>query len=132
MVYAYQNGAKYILVFDYPEDSAFGILQEEHLEALRQFWQYVTDNPRITNAVADRVAYVLPKNYGFGFRMSNDKIWGLWTADNQSNKIWSDANSLLGQHKEKLDIIYEDTVGQNGALAYKKLIFWNGTIFGTG
>jgi len=128
MVYAYQNGAKYILVFNYPEDTAFGILKEEHLEALEQFWLYVKDNPRFTNEVEDKVAYVLPKDYGFGFRKPNDKIWGLWDADNQSKKIWSEANSLLEQYREKLDIIYEDYVGQRSALIYEKLIFWNGTI----
>lgn len=128
MVYAYQNGAKYILVFNYPEDTAFGILKEEHLEALEQFWLYVKDHPRFTNEVEDKVAYVLPKDYGFGFRKPNDKIWGLWDADNQSKKIWSEANSLLEQYREKLDIIYEDYVGQRSALIYEKLIFWNGTI----
>lgn len=127
MVYAYQNGAKYILVFNYPEETAFGILQEEHLEALKQFWQHVEENPRVTNAVKDRVAYVLPKDYGFGFRMPEDKTWGLWDADNQSSRIWSEAHSLLEQFGEKVDIIYEDYVGQKSALIYKKLIFWNGT-----
>ena len=43
MVTAYQNGAKYILVFDYAKDKAtnitHGILQQEHLDALKQFWQ---------------------------------------------------------------------------------------------
>jgi hypothetical protein len=131
MVYAYQNGAKYILVFDYPENSTFGILTEQHLDALKQFWQYVQDNPRTTNTVEDRVAYVLPKDYGFGFRMANDNIWGLWNADNQSNKIWSYTNSLLKQYKDTLDIIYEDHVGKNGAL-YEKLIFWNGTVLERG
>ena len=131
MVYTYQNGAKYILVFDYPENSTFGILTEQHFTAMKQFWQYVKDNPRTANSVEDRVAYVLPKDYGFGFRNANDKIWGLWSVDNQSSKIWSDANSLLEQYKDKLDIIYEDHVGQNGAL-YEKLIFWNGTILERG
>ena len=131
MVYTYQNGAKYILVFDYPENSMFGILTEQHFTAMKQFWQYVKDNPRTANSVEDRVAYVLPKDYGFGFRNANDKIWGLWSVDNQSSKIWSDANSLLEQYKDKLDIIYEDHVGQNGAF-YEKLIFWNGTILERG
>jgi len=128
MVYAYQNGAKYILAFNYPEDTTFGILKEEHMKALKQFWQYTKDNPRSTNEVKDNVAYILPKDYGFGFRKPNDKIWGLWDADNHSKKIWSVANSLLEQYREKLDIIYEDYVGHRSALIYEKLIFWNGTI----
>jgi len=41
------------------------------------FEQYVKDNPRTTNAVEDKIAYLLPKDYGYGFRGPNDKIWGL-------------------------------------------------------
>jgi hypothetical protein len=63
MVHAYQNGAKYSLVFDYPENFTYRILPEEHWEALSQFWQYVKINPRSPNAVEDIVAYVLPKDY---------------------------------------------------------------------
>jgi hypothetical protein len=49
MVAAYQNGAKYILVFDYPKNNAtYEILQEEHLEALKQFWQYIKSIPEQT------------------------------------------------------------------------------------
>jgi len=128
MVTAYQNGAEYIVVFNYPKNFTYGIFQEEHLEALRQFWQYVKDNPRTTNAVEDKVAYVLPKDYGYGFRGPNDKIWGLWEPDMLSSKIWYDANSLLSQYEAKMDIIYEDTIEQNKTLVYQRLIFWNGTI----
>jgi hypothetical protein len=126
MVTAYQNGAKYILVFDYPKNSTYGILQEEHLEALKQFWQYIKDNPRADNSINDRVAYVLPKDYGYGFRGPNDTIWGLMEADNLSSKIWSDVSTLVEQYKPRMDIIYEDGL-QSSAFKYSKLIFWNGT-----
>lgn len=126
MVYAYQNGAKYILLFDYP-NLAEGILKQEHFEALKQFWQYTKSNPRTSNAPEDRVAYVLPKDYGYGFRGADDKIWGLWEADNQTAKIWSDANSLAEQYALEFDIIYEDDL-QGNVFAYSKLIFWNGTV----
>jgi hypothetical protein len=126
MVTAYQNGAKYIVVFDYAKNFTKSILQEEHLEALRQFWQYVKDNPRTTEATDDRVAYVLPKDYGYGFRGPNDTIWGLWDADSLSSKIWNDANALVEQYKPLMDIIYEDDL-QSVMSEYSKLIFWNGT-----
>jgi hypothetical protein len=132
MITAYQNGAKYIVVFDYAKDQAknvsYGILQPEHLDALKQFWQYVKDHPRTSESVNDRVAYVLPKDYGFGFRGPIDKIWGLWEADNLSSKVCNDVNSLLTQYNWKVDITYEDHIGQNNVATYQKLIFWNGTV----
>jgi hypothetical protein len=128
MLLAYQNGAKYILVFDYPKgNGTYGILQQEHLGALKQFWQYIKNNCRTSDTIGDRVTYVLPKDYGYGFRGPNDKIWGLWEADNLSSVIWRNVNALLSQHIGKIDIIYEDNV-ENNSLEYAKLIFWNGTI----
>jgi hypothetical protein len=124
MVTAYQDGAKYILVFDYPSLQG-GILKQEHFDALERFWQYVQSHPRPQPA-ADRVAYVVPKDYGFGFRSATDRIWGLWDADNQSSQIWNQAQSLLGQYDDKLDIIYEDCLQLNTS-AYGRVIFWNGT-----
>jgi len=131
MVTAYQNGAKYILIFDYAKDPTtnvtHAILQQEHLDALKQFWQYAKEHPRTNNTVNDRIAYVLPKDYGYGFRGPNDSIWGLFTADDQSSTIWNDANTWVEQNQPKIDIIYEDTL-QYGTFNYSKLVFWNGTI----
>jgi len=131
LVMAYENGAKYFVVFDYAKDPTENvthrILQQEHLDALRQFWQFVKQNPKpaVPN---ERVAYVLPKDYAYGFRGPTDNIWGLWGPDNLSRKIWNDANTLADQYGSALDIIYEDTL-QNHAFSYSKLVFWNGTIF---
>ena len=130
LVLAYQNGAKYFLVFDYAKDPetnvTSGILKQEHLDALKRFWQYVKRNPKpaLPN---ERVAYVLPKDYAYGFRGPTDSIWGLWNADELSSKVWSDTNSLVNQYGSALDIIYEDTL-QNHAFNYSRLVFWNGTI----
>jgi hypothetical protein len=130
MVTAYQNGAKYILVFDYAKDPAtnitHGILQQEHLDALKQFWQYAKEHPRADFAVDDRMAYVLPKDYGYGFRGPSDGIWGLFKTDNQSSKIWNDTNTWVEQNKPRIDVIYDDTL-QYGTANYTKLVFWNGT-----
>ena len=131
MVTAYQNGAKYLLIFDYAYNSttklSHGILQQEHLDALKQFWQYVKDHPRKQIPVNDRVAYVLPADYGYGFRGPNDALWGLWGADNISSKIWSDTTTFAQQYTPNLDIIYADSLNNN-SWNYSKLIFWNGTV----
>ena len=132
LVTAYQNGAKYILVFDYAmknnTQTSHGILQQEHLDALKQFWQYAKTHPRPSNPVKERVAYVLPPDYGYGFRGPSDALWGLFGADNISSQIWNDVfYKYAQQYNQKLDIIYADSL--NGAVwNYSKLIFWNGTV----
>ena len=132
LVLAYENGAKYFMVFDYAKDPetgvAHGILQQEHLDALQRFWQYVKQNPNPA-VPSDRVAYVLPKDYAYGFRGPADNIWGLWGPDDLSSRIWDDANRLVNQYGSALDIVYEDTL-QNHAFFYSKLVFWNGTLIG--
>jgi hypothetical protein len=127
MVLAYNAGAKYVVVFNYPKVSTYGILEEEHFEALKKFWYYINHNSRVIDSMSDKVAYVLPKDYGYGFRGPNDKIWGLWESDKLSNKIWNDVNILLEKYSLKIDIVYEDGIDHNGTSRYSKLMFWNGT-----
>ncbi len=127
LILAYENGAKYILVFDSNEEYSQGILKEEHFEALEQFWQYTSKNPRNVVTVNDRIAYVLPKDYGYGFRGPNDKIWGLWEADDLSLEISTNIRGALEEYGTSLDIIYDD--GIEFDKLYSKYIFWNGTIY---
>lgn len=127
LILAYKNGAKYILVFDTNIDYTNGVLMEEHLDALKQFWQYTKNNPRNSNPISDRVAYVLPKGYAYGFRGPYDKIWGLWEADSFSYEISVDVGELLERYNEKLDIIYDDGLELNKN--YNKYIFWNKTAY---
>jgi hypothetical protein len=128
MVLAYENGAKYILVFDSNSDYTDGVLTEEHLAALKQFWSYARSNPRQTAASSERVAYVLPKGYAYGFRGPQDKIWGFWEGadDSLCSMISADVGNLLDEYGTKLDIIYDDELALNGT--YSKYIYWNGTI----
>ena len=128
LVLAYENGAKYMLVFDSNEEYTHGILQEEHLEALKQFWNYTNNNPRTSEALSERVAYVLPKDYGYGFRGPDDKIWGLWEADDFSFEISTNLGRLLEEYGTKLDIIYDDPEF-NLKEKYSKIYFWNSAIF---
>jgi len=127
LVLAYENGAKYILVFDSNEEYTQGILKKEHLDALKQFWQYVKENPRSIIPASERVAYVLPEDFAYGFRGPNDKIWGLWEADEFSFEISTDLGSLLKEYDTNLDIIYDDGIEIDKT--YGKYIFWNGTIY---
>jgi hypothetical protein len=125
LVLAYQNGAKYILVFDTNKNYTKGILQEEHLEALRMFWNYINKNPRDNDSLIDRVAFVLPNGFGYGFRGPEDKIWGQWESDVFSLEISYHLGYWLEEYETKLDIIYDDELELNDT--YSKYIFWNGT-----
>jgi hypothetical protein len=127
MVLAYDNGAKYIVVFDFPTNvTEYGVLTQDHLDSMKRFWNYHKSTPQPEVYPAE-VAYVLPEDYGYGFRGPSDKIWGLWGPDNLSASIWNDANHLLDNYGSKLDIIYEnDEPGMKEG--YNQLIFWNGTV----
>ena len=129
MVLAYENGAKYILVFDTNKNYTHTVLDEDHLEAFKQFWQYASDNIRARNPTSNRIAYVLPKDYGYGFRGPNDKIWGLWEADEFSLEISTQLGSLIDRYLNRLDIIYDDGLKTNSSYGYRRFIFWNGTVW---
>lgn len=125
MVLAYNSGAKYIIVFNYPTNvTQFGILTKEHLYSMRKFWNYIRKFPQPTPA--SNTVYVLPQNYGYGFRGPNDQIWGLWSSDELSPKVWNEINGLLTSFGVKLDVIYETKELSSGQ-QYKTLTFWNGT-----
>ena len=128
LILAYKNGAKYIIVFDTNENYTHGILEKEHLEALRRFWHYVQNNPRNSFPIRDRVAYVLPKDYAYGFRGPDDKIWGFWYADAFSDELCHKLGEMITKYEFRLDIIYDDGLEPNNTYGYSKLIFWNGTI----
>jgi len=124
LVLAYDNGAKYILIFDSNEEHTEGILKDEHFQALQRFWQYTRTNPRRSNPVSDRGAYVLPNGFGYGFRGPDDKIWGLWQADSLSQNISVSLGRLLEEYGTQLDIIYDDGLQPGNNYGYSKLIPW--------
>lgn len=123
LILAYNSGAKYIVVFNYPKVHRYGVLTQEHLQVMQKFWRYLKNCQNKPNEWGD-VAYILPKAYGFGFRGDDDSIWGLWKADDLANKIWNYANLLLRLYGLRLDIVYYDN-NLNISNLYNKLYFWN-------
>ena len=86
---AYSAGAKYGIVFSfptYPDNNQYGTLAEEHFEALQKFWNTLQSNPSSFGSNKPEAAYIVPKDYGFGFRSPNDTIWGLKPADETVRK----------------------------------------------
>jgi len=129
LLLAYNNGAKYAIVFSYPNITQYGILTDDHLQALKNFWNYVSNNaPKDPYYERVQTAYVMPADYGFGFRSAQDSMWGLWGPDNQSQKIWNDMNTLVKQYGANFDIVFNEAQYRQGFVnRYDKLVYWNQT-----
>ncbi len=135
MMSAYLNGAKYIIVFDSNKDWTENVLQQDHFDAMKQFWQYVQTNPRTTMPLSTRSGYVLPENYGEGFRSPDDTIWGLWRADfnvaegsqNFTTNIRMSIATLLQMFGPKLDIVYPRADQTVESIGYENVLYWNDT-----
>jgi hypothetical protein len=126
---AYNAGAKYITIFDYPynsTDNPYGVMTEGHFEALEQLYNQVVTKSIPTSAHA-QATLVLPNNYGFGMRSPTDKIWGFWGPDEKSPIIWNATQTLLNRYGLGLDIIYDDPAFPIQG-NYSKVYYWNQTI----
>jgi hypothetical protein len=135
MISAYENGAKYIVVFDSNKDWTENVLQQDHFDAMKQFWQYVQTNPRAAMPLSTRSVYVLPENYGEGFRGPDDTIWGLWNADYNvaegsqdfTTNIRMSVATLLQMFGPKLDIVYPRADQTVESIGYENILYWNDT-----
>jgi hypothetical protein len=126
MTTAYDAGAKYVVMFDYEKENQKGILTEEHFRAMEQFWEYVSSNSK-KEKIKAQVAYILPNYYGWGMRHPDDKIWGIWDADEKSSIIWENLNKLETKYGLLLDIIYDDPQYDIKESYYQTFV-WNATI----
>jgi len=128
---AYRAGAKYLIVFNYPTyppDNPYGILDDEHFEAMRQFWDYMQHHPEEYGKTEAEAAFVLPKDYGWGMRRVDDNIWfPEWGYDSLSPLIWENMNKLIEKYGLKLDIIYDDP-NFSFEEKYSNIHFWNDQI----
>ena len=123
LILAYRAGANYIVIFNYPKINPYGILTEEHFEAMRKFWRLINSGSPIAKIKAD-IAFVLPRDYGWGMRTPDDNIWGYWPPDDLAPRIWRETNELMETYGLKLDIIYDDS-RFNYKRKYSKIYFWN-------
>jgi hypothetical protein len=131
MQMAYQAGAKYIILFDYPQigDNPYGVLTDEHFAALETFWKDTMLTPPSAFSHASNQAsavLVLPQNYGWGMRHVQDRIW-IWGPDEKCPQIWDISRKLVAQYGASLDIVYEDpnfpVTGK-----YAHIYYWNQTL----
>ena len=126
---AYECGAEYVVLFNYAEDmyGPYGTLGKDHFEALERFWSEVVENPEVVHGgiKADTVL-VLPRNYGWGMRRLEDRIW-FWGPDENSSQIWEISRKLLLQYGLRLDIVYEDLACPVSG-KYNQIYYWNQTV----
>jgi hypothetical protein len=128
MFQAYQAGASYIMIFNYPklDGNDYGVMQDEHFAALEKFWNLVV-KPNVGRAREfgePDAALVLPRNYGWGMRTPNDKIWGMWGPDDKSPQIWEILRRLLSEYGLRLDIVYDDPAFPVAG-RYSRVYYWN-------
>jgi len=125
---AYESGADYVVVFNYAEDmnGPYGILQDQHFNALKRFWNEVVQNPVVSNVGKGEVAFVLPKNCGWSMRNIDDLEWGVRTATAEAQRAFRLLEDALAKHGSRLDIVYDDP-DYPLAGKYSQLYYWNQT-----
>jgi len=127
---SYESGAKYVVIFNYPthpEGNQYGIMTDEHFEALERFWNKIVKDPEVIHdSTKAEAILVLPKNYGWGMRNPQDKIWAFWGPDEKSHQIWTLSRQLLTQYGTSLDIVYDDPAFPVTG-KYPKIYYWNQT-----
>lgn len=126
---SYECGAEYVIIFNYAEDmqGPYGTLQDEHFSAVERFWNNVVKLSAVKHgSVEAEAVLVLPGNYGWGMRRSEDTIWGLWNGDEKSQQIWQLSRSLLDQYGYGLDIVYDDPAYPAKG-KYSEIFYWNQT-----
>ncbi len=128
MITAYTAGASYVVLFNYPSVGVCGVLTQEHLNALKNFKDYVSSHPQQNVSSIERTAFVLPQDYGCGFGGPNDTIWGVWASDNLTSSLWIQMQNLTATYGNRLDIIY-DSLWTRLFLRehYINSIWWNAT-----
>ena len=96
----------------------------------RNFGTTLHSNPASFGSNKAEVAYIVPKDYGFGFRSPTDTIWGLKPSDALSSKIFYDTNNILpSKYGSHFDILYDEPEVIAPLLKnYNAVYYWNQTI----
>ncbi len=128
MLLAYQSGAKYIAVFNYPytDQEGYGTLTQAHLAMLHKLWRDITTY-KFADLSRPIAALVLPKNFGWGLRNPNDTIWGFWLTDPRTAQVARSTAMLLDYYGCNLDIVYNDPIFSLDHGHYQHIYYWNTT-----
>ena len=132
MVLAYHSGASYVAIYDSSKNYVNTTLTNpEYFNKLKEFWNYVQQNPGKQGSLKADTALVLPQNYAFGFRSPTDSVWQYhtttgWTQDKiWTQKMYNDTTALISQKGSKLDVVYSDPQFQQAIKkAYSNVLNW--------
>jgi hypothetical protein len=105
---AYEAGAEYVVIFNYPQvgDNSYGVMLDEHFDALERLWNEIKSKQEISRDLSNpEKLLVLPKNYGYGMRHPDDKIW-YWGSDQETIQIWEQTRQIVQEYGLKLNIVY--------------------------
>ena len=129
MVASYEAGAKYIVIFNYPqlEVNSYGVMQDEHFSALERLWNEAVSQKIKLGVTKAKAAMVMPSNYGWGMRNPQDIIWGYWGPDEKSPQIWMLSRTLLAEYGTALDIVFDDARFPVSGI-YSQVYLWNSNI----
>ena len=129
MIDAYEAGADYIVIFNYPklEGNDYGVMTDEHFNALERLWNSITETDSRADFSGPEAALVLPRYYGWGMRQPDDTIWGFWGPDDKSLTIAKITDKLLAQYGVSLDIVYDDPAYPISEVNYKSIYYWDST-----
>jgi parallel beta-helix repeat protein len=125
MVLAYDSGAAYIAVYDSSHNYTSTTLTQDDFNALKDFWNYVQQNPDKRGSLKADTVVVLPQDYGFGFRSQDDSVWQYHNATSWTQKLYSDVTNLLNKCNSSLNIVYSDPQFRTAIQkAYSKVLYW--------
>lgn len=125
MILAYNCGASYIAIYDSSQNYVNTTLTSAYYSELKDFWNYVQQNPDKLDSQKADTAVVLPQDYGFGFRSPDDSVWQYHTATSWSQQLYFNVTDLLSQYKSSLNIVYSDPQFQSAIKSeYKKILYW--------
>jgi hypothetical protein len=126
MLESYKAGAQYILIFNYPILSKYGVMKNEHFNALKNFWTDI-NTKKFEDLSQPEAVLVLPRNYGWGIRHQTDNIWGFYKPDDKAPIVANAMNTLLAQYGASLDIVYDDPDYPATIVGYQRVYYWNQT-----
>jgi hypothetical protein len=134
LLLAYESGAKYLTVFNYPtypENNPYGLLTEQHFDALQRLWNTVMNSSQSASNMdysQAQAALVLPRNYGSGLRNPTDRIWGFWGPDENSAQVLNITRTLVWMYGTRIDIVY-DAPAFHVTDRYQTVYYWNQTVY---
>ena len=131
MLTAYQAGAKYIVVFNYPTYPEANPVRNPDAGSIRRHGRILESNTlqpkkHVWNRKCTSGSCSAKRLWLGHEKSATDLIWGIWNSDGLSPIIWNSMNQLLKTYGSRLDIIYNDTEF-NFTEKYSKIYYWNGT-----